>query len=107
MTRRTLVEIGMVRGAEAPLLETALVHEAGRAFTHAGGDELAELFVGWVGRRDLVEADATCADFVRLRGVRGWARTSGGLGGGLGYGCEGCEWGLVGRAAGGLEAGGG
>lgn len=42
-----------------------------------------------------------------MRRVRGWARTSGGLGGGLGYGCEGCEWGLVGRAVGGLEAGGG
>lgn len=58
----TLVEVGVVSGAEAPLLQTALVDEARRAPTHARRDQLPEFFVGQVRRRDLVETDAACPD---------------------------------------------
>lgn len=77
-----LVEVGVVGGSDAPLLQTALMHEARRALAHARRDQLAELLVGRVRRRDLVEADATCPDLAvgrrrRWRGGCGW-RVGGG-----------------------------
>lgn len=92
----------MVGRADAPLLQTALVHEARRAPAHARRDEFAEFLVGRVGRGDLVEADAAGPQLAVLLG-----RNVCGLGLGLGLGIGIGEGGVVGWAVGGVEGGGG
>lgn len=82
MAGGALVEVCFIGGGETPLLEAALVDEAGGALADAGGDEAAELRVWGVGWGDGLQADAT--DVVLRVGGWGW----GGCGGG---GCEGTE----------------